>query len=303
MTLNLLRRAAVLVLPALCLLVLACSSSTAGDPLVPTPSAGPAVAGSTSSPAGSPTPTLAPGQFEILALDALSASAASLARDLGPRIGIAVVVPSQRRIYQYNAEPQFPIASVIKVPIMLTVMHQAIEDGRVISDQETDLIDAMITESDNDAATELWNHVGGERGVMDYLETVDISGVTLVNENWGESEMSAVSAARLMNKLVQGETLDEPHREYALELLAHVDPVQDWGAVVAGNFDGIAGVKNGWYPEYEGWVLGSLGYVIPEGDSPAFTIAIFTDEWDYFGQAVNKIEILGGIINTALSEQ
>lgn len=293
------RSVAILVTFAWCTLVVACSTSKADAPTT-----SPTVAGASEAPASaSPTPTLRPGQVEVLALDALSPAAAGLARKLGDRVGVAVYVPAQNRMYQYNAEPEFPIASVVKVPIMLAVMDRAVRKGEAISQLESDLISAMITQSDNDATTELWNMIGGAPAVEDFLRRSGITGATIDRMDWGESAMSAQSAARLMGMLIEGQALDQPHREYALELLTHIDPTQDWGAVTVGQQHGEAGVKNGWYPEYEGWVLASTGYVLPEDGRPAFTIAVFTDGWDSFSTGVGELESIAGLIsNTLLAE-
>jgi hypothetical protein len=278
------RIAAILLFGGICLCLAACGSSSA---VTPTPQT--SVAGSSS----------APGQLEALALDALSPAAAELARDLGNDIGIAVYVPSDHRIYQYNAEPQFPAEGAIKLPLMLAVMDRAVRQGKAITDDESDLMRAMITESDNDAATELWNSLGGP-SIQAFLERSNISGVTVDSKNWRESGMSCVAGARLMGKLMQGEVLDEGHREYAMRLLSQVEPTADWGVVVAGREAGQAGVMNGWYSKYQGWALASVGYVIPGDGRPAFTIAIFTDRWRYFREGVRKIEEIAGAINNAM---
>jgi beta-lactamase class A len=284
------------------LLVAACGTSTTADaPTAPVfePSA---VAGTTTV---TPSPTLRPGQLETLALDALSPAAADLARGLGNRIGIgiAVYVPSERRIYQYNAEPLFGIASVVKAPIMLTVMDRAIDEGRSLTADESALVQAMIVESDNDATTALWNLLGGALAVQEFLESNGIHGALIDAKDWGDSKMSAESAARLLGKLLNGEILDAPNRALAMQLMSHVDPVQDWGAVVAGEFEGQTGVKNGWYPEPAGWVLGSVGYVVPDGAGPIYTVAIFTNGWLYFNEGVHALEAVAGLISTAFTSE
>lgn len=300
MTANLRRVAAFLLVFGAGGLVAACGASTTADaPAAPAikPSA---VAGATTV---TPSPTLRPGQLETLALDALSPGAADLARGLGNGIGIAVYVPSQRRIYQYNAEPMFGIASVVKAPIMLTVMDRAIDEGRSLTADESALVQAMIVESDNDATTALWNAIGGAPAVQEFLESNGIHGALIDAKDWGDSKMSAESAARLLGKLLNGEILDAPNRALAMQLMSHVDPVQDWGAVVAGEFEGQTGVKNGWYPEPAGWVLGSVGYVVPDGAGPIYTVAIFTNGWLYFNEGVHALEAVAGLISTALSSE
>lgn len=294
---NLRRAAALVLVVGAGLLAVACgTTSTANAPATPAVEASAGVEAATDA----PSPTLRPGQLETLALDALSPAAADLARGLGNGIGIAVYVPSERRIYQYNAEPTFGVASVVKVPIMLTVMDRAIDEGRPLTADESSLIQVMIVESDNDATTALWNEIGGAPTVQEFLESNGIRGALIDAQDWGDSKMSAESAARLLGKLLNGEILNAPNRALAMQLMSSVDPVQDWGAVVAGEFEGQTGVKNGWYPEPAGWVLGSVGYVVPD-DGPTYTIAVFTSGWLYFHEGVNSLEGIAGLISTAFS--
>lgn len=299
MTANLRRVAALLLVVGAGLLVAACGASTTAD--APTaPSSEPSVVAEAAT--DTPAPTLRPGQLETLALDALSPAAADMARGFGGGFGIAVYVPAERRIYQYNAEPWFGIASVAKVPIMLTVMDRAIGEGRPLTTDESALLAAMIVESDNEATTALWNLLGGATPVQGFLESNGIRGALIDAQDWGDSKMSAESAARLLGKLLNGEILDAPNRTLAMQLLSQVDPAQDWGAVVAGEFVGETGVKNGWYPEYDGWVLASVGYVVPD-DGPTYTIAVFTSGWLNFNEGVNSLEGIAGMISTAFSSE
>ena len=288
-------RASMLIVIGAGIVAVACGATSTAD--VPAPSAGGASAEAASV---APSPTLAPGQLKVLALDALSPAAADEARTLGRSVGIAIYVPSQRRLYQYNAEPQFGMASVVKVPIMLTVLDRAIDQRRSLTAGESSLLQAMIVESDNDATTALWNEIGGAPAVQNYLDSNGILSAYIDARDWGNSKMSAESAARLLGKLLNGEILDAPSRALALELMSVVDPIQSWGAVVAGSFEGRTGVKNGWYPEYNGWVLGSIGYVVPDSRAPDYTIAIFTSGWLYFNEGVHSIEAIAGLISAAL---
>lgn len=62
--------------------------------------------------------------------------AAALAVQLDGGIGVAVLAPSQGVIYELNGDAQFELASVAKVPIMLTLLDQTISEGRQLTDDE-----------------------------------------------------------------------------------------------------------------------------------------------------------------------
>jgi beta-lactamase class A len=289
------RIAAVAGVAGVCLLAVACATSTADAP-TPADTESPRV----EAVATTPTPTLRPGQTETLALDALSPAAAEMARGLRQSVGVAVYVPSQRRLYQYNAEPQFVLESVVKVPIMLTLLDRSIAQKKPLTADESYLLHRMIEESDNDATTALWIDLGGAPAVQAFLDSAGIDGATIDKEDWGDSEMSAEAGARLLGKLITGEILDAPNRALAMQLMSAVDPAQSWGAVVAATFEGEAGVKNGWYPEPSGWVLTSIGYAEPENGAPDYAIAIFTSGWYRYDEGVQAVEQIASLINTRL---
>jgi hypothetical protein len=58
-----------------------------------------------------------------------------------------------------------PEASIVKVDILETLVAQHRADGQPLSAQDRSLARAMIEDSDNDAATALWDAVGGARGI------------------------------------------------------------------------------------------------------------------------------------------
>jgi beta-lactamase class A len=66
---------------------------------------------------------------------------------------------------------------------------------------------------------------------------------------------------------------------------------------------GETGVKNGWYPEDDGWVLNSTGFVRDGVSGPGYTIAIFTyGQADYYN-GVQTIEQIGQEIYEALARR
>lgn len=302
------RRIAVGWLACLCLLAAACLEVSTAQAPTPDPAEDSTPAPASQPPLGNAAPMpeqiiatplgaeTAPAVTH-LPLSLLAPSAAEAAGELGENVGIAVYYPSEGRIYEYNAQAQFELVSVVKVPIMLTLLDKAIAERRQLTADETALVTAMIRESDNDATTALWYELGGAKTVQRFLDSAGVSGATIDPHDWGDSVMPAAAGAELLGKLVEGQILDASSRQFAMRLMSEVDPSQDWGAVTVSSFAAETGVKNGWYPEHDGWVLNSFGYALPDDASPEYTIAIFSRGHATFGQGRQAIEELASLIH------
>jgi hypothetical protein len=233
-----------------------------------------------------------------LPLASLSSEAAALAASRTCCFGAAVVIPGRGLTFEYQGELNFPLLSVAKVPIMLTLLDQARNDGRPLTAYETRLLDQMIRASDNSAASTLWKSIGEDDGMNEFLSSTGMAPLESDRYSWGETLASPVYMARLMATLVQGQILDEPGRAQASHLLETVADSQDWGAT-AGVAGATTGVKNGWYREKDGAMIHSLAYVVHEGRSP-YAIAVFTRGNASPLAGIKLIEEFAGLVNAAL---
>jgi hypothetical protein len=124
---------------------------------------------------------------------------------------------------------------------------------------------AMIRQSDNDAATALWNAVGGSAGVSAVNAKLGLTS-TLVGPGgyWGSTETNAQDQVRLMSSLYSPTApLAPAYRAFALDLLTHVAEDQSWG-VSAADESGTPALKNGWLPrprDGNRWIVTSVGHV------------------------------------------
>jgi hypothetical protein len=235
-------------------------------------------------------------------IDAVSPSAAVFARARPPIVGAAVYVPSRDVVYVQNADEQVPTASIAKVFVMLVLLEQARQDGRPASEDELALLWPMITESDNDATSELWERIGRGPAVASYLRAVGVEGITPDGgTSWGVSFASARGMALLLGKLAGGALLDAPSRALAMRMLESVVPAQRWG-ITAGTVSDAGdrvGVKNGWYPGNEGWRVNSVGIVTPSTGVP-YAIAIVTDLRPSWDEGIETIEGIAALLNAGL---
>lgn len=286
-------------LAGLCLLAGACFSATTAEAPTSAASAAPAVPVASTAPLPTMTaePPASAGTLAHLPLSLLSPSAAEEADKLGENVGIAVYYPGEGRIYEYNARVQFELVSVVKVPVLLTLLDRAATEHRRLTEDETRLATKMIEESDNDATTALWVKLGGAKTVQRFLDNAGITGASIDPDDWGDSTMSASAGAGLLARLIEGEILDAPGRAFAMQLMERVDPAQSWGATVSSSFTAETGTKNGWYPEDDGWVLNSFGYALPDDGSPEYTIAIFSRGHPSYADGIHSLEVIASLIN------
>jgi hypothetical protein len=138
--------------------------------------------------------------------------------------------------------------------------------------------------------------------MREYLGELGLGHVQVPDSSWGDTIASAIDAATMLGMAVQGPLLDEPMRSRAMELMGTVSPWQDWGALAGVSVAGQLGIKNGWFPESDGWQLNSLSFVRPTG-SPLYVIAIFADGYALFGDGVAELEQLSIAIHAAMQQR
>jgi hypothetical protein len=199
-------------------------------------------------------------------------------------------------------------ASVVKVFIMLTLLDRALQEGRFVDEDEAELIVPMITESDNDSTTQIWNAIGGGRSVKSYLTRIGVTGIEpYIGPYWGTTTASARATALVLAKLAFGDILDQPSRAFALDLLRRVVPSQRWGvsagAEGAGSRRDIVALKNGWYPAEEGWRVNSAGVITPmdTNESP-YAIAVMTNRQPSWAYGIATIEGTASRLRAALPD-
>jgi len=201
---------------------------------------------------------------------------------------------------QYHATWHFYAASAIKVTILAALLRKAQEAHRQLTATEKSLAWEMITESDNAAATSLWNEVGIS-GMQHLLNLVRMK-QTKLSYAWGLTLLTAHDEWLLLHTLsVQNKVLDKASRVYARYLMAHVVSYQRWG-VSAGAPRGVTvHIKNGWlnYPSDTNWIINSLG--IFTATHRVYTIVVLTHDNPSEGYGIDTIEDAAEAINHDLN--
>ena len=163
-------------------------------------------------------------------------------------------------------------ASVVKLDILETLLDQ--RGGAGLSASDRTLTEEMIEDSDNDAATDLWEAVGGASGISAYDTAAGLTHTTpstCVNcpafawPGWGLSTTVPADQITLLRRLVQpGPVLTTAERHYALSLMENVTPSQRWGISSGVPSQATVALKNGWLPLNSAgtdWQINSVGWV------------------------------------------
>jgi len=160
----------------------------------------------------------------------------------------------------------YDTASIVKVDILVSLLVQ--RNGSLTSAQKS-LARSMITVSDNDAATTLFQTIGSTAGLNrtnKQLGLVETSAGT--NGNWGLTRTTATDQLRLLKLVfVPNQVLSDASRSYVVSLMSAVSQDQHWGVSAASDDPDDTPLKNGWLQRSATalWDVTSIGRVDAHG--------------------------------------
>ena len=137
--------------------------------------------------------------------------------------------------------PQHPQAeaSIVKLDILETFYAQQRNGPEALAGPDQPLAQPMMEDSDNSAATSLWNAVGGPgriqsfNGAAGLTHTLPSSCVTCPGfawPGWGLTTTIPADQIALLRELIEPSTLlTDAQRRSALEFMENVTPAQRWG--------------------------------------------------------------------------
>ncbi len=235
------------------------------------------------------------GFFVSDPLAALAASTSAWAETRAGITGFTVIDLATDEVDKGGlADTQIRSASVIKVPIAMALMAMVNGQGRALTSGEQSALRLMITQSDNNAATQLWNEVGGNNviGLMRAWGATETSPDP--GGAWGFTETTSRDLAVVLARLAQG-VLGPSATNEIISLMQQVIPSQAWGigAAIPG-----AAIKNGWYPDPGDWRVNCLGIA----GGRRYALAIMTEYPIGLGQGYGEAtcqqiaaDLLGGV--------
>src|SRR6185437_13771845 len=271
-------------------------SATAGTgPRSAASAAGQAPAGSAPASAGARRPALSRASATAArpvadapagAAGPLAGPAAAYAAGRAGTVLAAVYDVSTGQSWRLGDGPAQAAASVVKLDILEALLAR--RGGGPLSPGDQSLSQSMIEDSDNDAATSLWDEAGGAAGIGVYNDQAGLSGTTpsacvtcagFPWPGWGLTTTVPYDQLTLLKQLVvpgPRPLLSPAQRDYALSLMENVAPGQRWG-ISGGVPAGVTvALKNGWLPLNDAstdWQVNSVGWV--SGAGRDYLVAVF----------------------------
>ncbi|MFJ3236018.1 serine hydrolase [Streptomyces sp. NPDC086787] len=190
----------------------------------------------------------------------------------------------------FRPNAQYDSASIVKVTLMTATLLRAQEEGRPLSAWEELNLRLMITISDNQSATNLYNSLG-----VPFIQfTLNRCGMhdTVLNTtgDWGLTQVTAHDEMKQLDVYtVNGTVLSPANQAYGLRLMSEVVPGQRWGTPFGAPRDITVQVKNGWLQRVTfAWRVHSLG--IFTGHGRLYQMAVLTQEDPSMSYGIGTIQ-------------
>ena len=253
----------------------------------------------TTRPAPAPTHALRPTPVRPSARPAADPFAGGASSYLASRAGqveAAAYDLSTGQRWTIGSGPPQAAASVIKIDILETLLAERARSGGTLSAPEQQQARQMIEDSDNDAATALWNEAGAAPGIRSFNGVAGLAGTTPSScvecphfpwPGWGLSTTTPADQITLLRQLVQPSRLiPAGERRYAIGLMEDVTASQRWG-VSGGVPAGVSiALKNGWLPLNSAdsdWQVNSVGWVSGQGRNYLLAVVTTGDPSEQYG--------------------
>ena len=271
-------------------------------------------------------PTIVPSGTSAAAVAPSASPKASVGQATGPlgaqaqayiagrrgRVEAAVYDLSTGRQWTLGRQAPQAAASVVKLEILEAVLNQRTAQRVVLSLTEQELTPPMIEQSDNEAATTLWEDVGGAKGMRAFDHKVGLAHTSPSNclqcpgsswPGWGLTTTTPQDQVTLLRQLVQPSgVLDRNDQKYALHLLENVTPSQRWGVSHGVPAGVTVALKNGWLPLGAGnsnWQINSVGWV--SGDGRNYLMAVLSTGNPSEQYGIDTLNHLGAMVWSALA--
>ncbi|MFI1165219.1 serine hydrolase [Streptomyces sp. NPDC020801] len=191
-------------------------------------------------------------------------------------------------------------ASVVKVTVLATLLWDAKQHNRYLTQTEADLAKAMITQSDNSATSTLWKQLGVSK-VQGFLTA---AGMTQTKPGaggyWGLTQITVRDEQKLLGLITaKNSVLSDNSRAYILKLMSQVISSQRWGTPAGAPSSVAVHVKNGWLQRAtHGWRVHSVGTF--NGAGHDYMITVLTQDNSTMDYGVTTIQNIAKAIHKDL---
>lgn len=220
----------------------------------------------------------------------LAAALRPLLREHTGNLAVGVIDRSTGAVASYGGRRHFHTASIVKADILATLLLQHRQAGTALSAQEKADATAMIEQSDNDAATALWDDIGSAAGLAAANVVLKLTHtVPGAAGYWGLTSTTVVDQLRLLTDLTATSgPLTAASRGYEVGLMERVVTGQAWGVPAAASPGTVSAVKNGWLPDPRLWVINSIGVVHRDGQE--LLIAVLSNDQPNQAAGIGQVQ-------------
>jgi beta-lactamase class A len=192
-----------------------------------------------------------------------------------PEFSVTVADRKTGHRYAYHGGRKQETASIVKVELLAALLLRAQDRGRGLSKAEKARVTKMIRASDNQAATKVYDAVGGSTGLRAAGERLGLTSTDPAG-SWGFTQTTANDQIRLLKALTDPQSpLTASSRELALGLMSSVNADQNWGISAAAFQGERVSVKNGWSSrstEQGRWIVNSIGLIKDDDTDTAVAV-------------------------------
>jgi hypothetical protein len=212
-------------------------------------------------------------------------------------VSVAALDVTTGASFTAGASSSMTEASLVKVQLLETLLLESGRTGTLLSGDEDADATAMIENSDNGAAEDVfWDDGGRDAIVADETDLGLSSAVTVpgTDDYWGLTTTSAAQQLVLLDNLVSTTSpLDASERSYALNLMTNVESDQRWGVGVVADAGSSFANKNGWLGVDDDngmWAVNSAGIVSVHGHT--VLLAVLTQHDDSEQSGIDLVQSL-----------
>lgn len=163
----------------------------------------------------------------------------------------------------------FDTASIVKVDILATLLLRHQKTGTTMTSAERAQATVMIQQSDNNAATALWNAIGRKTGLASANSAFGLRHTEGGSADlWGLTQTTPADQLALLRAVFGSDSaLSTASRDYIKGLMHTVTKGQQWGVSAADEDDSGFALKNGWLQRTATglWDINSIGEVDYKG--------------------------------------
>ncbi|MFD1484736.1 hypothetical protein ACFQ5J_05785 [Lacticaseibacillus baoqingensis] len=218
-----------------------------------------------------------------------------------PDIPISVAVYSKQygvtvALNNHKSTPN-TTASIVKVAMLVQLLHTHRAAGEKLIAAEHTYAEAAIQNSDNAAATGLYQAIGNSQGLTTLFDALQMTNSVANSSGWVLTTTAASDQLKLLEQIFYAKDyLSSASRAYVQAEMGAVQADQQWG-VSAGSR--TFQLKNGWRLNGDNtWIVNSIGHL--GSGKRSCTIAVLTDRNASLKTGIKLVEQFARVAGTEL---